>query len=290
MTTQSRQQAANAHKPTMGLRLLAVFMVLLLGACSALPERIDPSMRADQEEARALEREQQGGGEDDIIFSEGEPSPDAFQGSERFPGTGTFINQEAVGPRADPPSEDGEITLNFEGQGIQEVVHAILHELLQVNYIISPGVSGQVTFSTARPVGRDQIMPILEMLLRWNGATLIWREGKYHVVPIGEAVRGNLVPRLDSAGQAQGYEVMAVPLEYLSPAKMAELLQPYAREDGIFNADNARGLLFVAGTRYELQNYLQIIDSFDVDWLAGMSVGMFSLDRIEVGELLPELE
>lgn len=290
MTTQRRQLATDADTQTMGLRLLAPFMVLLLGACSALPERIDPSMRADQEEARALERERRGGGEDDIIFSEGEPSPDAFQGSERFPGTGTFLNQEAVGPRADPPSADGEITLNFEGQGIQEVVHAVLHELLQVNYIISPGVSGQVTFSTARPVGRDQIMPILEMLLRWNGATLIWREGKYHVVPIGEAVRGNLVPRLDSAGQAQGYEVMAVPLQYLSPAKMAELLQPYAREDGIFNADNARGLLFVAGTRYELQNYLQIIDSFDVDWLAGMSIGMFSLDRIEVGELLPELQ
>ncbi len=290
MTTQMRQWPANADKPRGRLRLLVAFMVLFLAACSGLQERVDTDIEVVEAEVEAARQAQREAGDEPLVFAEGEQASDTFQGSERFPGTGTFINEEAAAPRAAPPSEEGEITLNFEGQGIQEVVHAILHELLQVNYIISPGVSGQVTFSTARPVGRDQIMPILEMLLRWNGATLIWREGQYHVVPIGEAVRGNLVPRLDSAGMAQGYEVMAVPLQYLSPAKMAELLQPYAREDGIFNADNARGLLFIAGTRFELNNYLQIIESFDVDWLAGMSVGMFSLERIEVGELLPELE
>lgn len=268
---------------------IALLMVTLAG-CSSLPERQvsqqSPSEQA-QDDASTSERDS-----DESLLTMNEASGDApvFEGTERFPGTGGFINEEAVSERTPPPSEDGEITLNFEGQGVQEVVHAILHELLQVNYIISPGVSGEVTFSTAKPVARDQVMPILEMLLRWNGATLIWRESKYHVVPIGEAVRGNLVPRFDSAAQAQGYEVMAVPLEYVSPAKMAEILIPYAREDGIFNADNARGILFIAGTQYELNNYLQIIDTFDVDWLAGMSVGMFALERIEVGELLPELE
>lgn len=282
--------SSKTHRTQSVMSMVAIVTALALAGCSTLPKEADRDLRAAQEQARAAQQAQRAAGEDELVFAQTEDQPDAFAGTERFPGTGNFINRQAIGPRAAPPSEDGEITLNFEGQGIQEVVHAILHELLQVNYIISPGVSGQVTFSTARPIQRDQIMPILEMLLRWNGATLIWREGQYHVVPIGEAVRGNLVPRLDSAALAQGYEVMAVPLKYLSPAKMSELLQPYAREDGIFNADNARGLLFIAGTQFELQNYLQIIESFDVDWLAGMSVGMFSLDRIEVGELLPELE
>src|SRR5699024_6944782 len=118
----------------------------------------------------------------------------------------------------------GEITLNFEGQGIQEVVHAILGHMFEENYVIAPGVSGEVTFSTAKPIKRDQVMGVLEMLLRWNGATLIWREGRYHVVPVSKAVAGNLVPRMDSARNARGYEVLAVPLEYVSAAKMAELL------------------------------------------------------------------
>lgn len=260
--------------------------VLFLAACASGPGRepaperepLRPAVAVDPSEGELLL-----GGED---FDD----PNAFVGSERFPGTGVFINERGARARAAPPGEDGEITLNFEGQGIQEVVQAILGHLFQENYTIAPGVSGEVTFATARPLTRDQVMPVLEMLLRWNGATLIWREGRYHVLPINDAVRGNLVPRFDSAAQGRGYEVMAVPLRYIAPTQMAEILAPYAREDGIFRADNARSLLFLAGTRFELRNYLQIIETFDVDWLAGMSVGLFSLDRIEVRELLPELE
>ena len=266
-----------------------VAAVMLLSACGSLHQRqigdgghapsgVDPATRQHQEGAIDL-------GEDDADIDE-----DAFDETEIFPGTGVFIDHSAIRGRAEPPGEDGEITLNFEGQGIQEVVAAILGHMFQENYVISPGVSGEVTFATARPLKRDQVMPVLEMLLRWNGATLIWREGRYHVIPIAEAVRGNLVPRFDSDSRGIGYEVLVVPLRYMAPSKMAEILEPYSREDGVFNADNSRSLLFLAGTRYELRNYLQIIETFDVDWLAGMSVGMFSLERIEVSELLPELE
>jgi len=260
----------------------------LLSACTMLPERQAPSEPQLLRPPVAVSFEAD---ESELLLGGEEmDEADAFIGSERFSGSGVFINERATSPRAAPPGEDGEITLNFEGQGIQEVVQAILGHLFQENYTIAPGVSGEVTFATARPLTRDQIMPVLEMLLRWNGATLIWREGRYHVLPINEAVRGNLVPRFDSAAQARGYEVMVVPLRYIAPSQMAEILEPYAREDGVFRADNARGLLFLAGTRFELRNYIQIIETFDVDWLAGMSVGLFRLERIEVGELLPELE
>jgi len=269
--------------------LCSLALVALISACASSEERsaVEPSYGSTLTEANTRPSE---GGEIDIGGGSEEDDENAFEGSETYSGTGVFIDEGRVGERAPPPGEDGEITLNFEGQGIQEVVNAILGELFQENYVISPGVSGEVTFATARPIKRDQIMPVLEMLLRWNGATLIWREGQYHVIPIAQAVRGNLVPRFDSSDNAIGYEVMVVPLEYISPVKMAEILEPYAREDGVFNADNARGLLFLAGTRFELSNYLQIIETFDVDWLAGMSVGMFSLERIDVETLLPELQ
>lgn len=274
--------------------LAALCLAFVLAGCASMASRSDsgpdtrlrPGESAVRLTASDLDREgiRLGGGRDEAD-AEGE-----FDETEFYLGTGIFINERAIGSRAEPPDEDGEITLNFERQGIQEVVHAILGHMFSENYVIAPGVSGEVTFATARPVKRDQIMPILEMLLRRNSATLIWREGAYHVVPISDAVAGNLVPRFDSASRARGYEVLAVPLEFVSPARMAELLEPWAQSDAVFQADNARSLLFLAGTRFELHNYLQIIETFDVDWLAGMSVGIFSLDRIEVDDLLPELE
>jgi general secretion pathway protein D len=276
----------------MKVQFFALASVLTLAACSSLPQRAGSE---PAEQVRVTGNAVAVQPEAEILLGDldaaGEPSAEnAFSESERFPGSGLFIDDSATRPRARAPGEDGEITLNFEGQGIQEVVQAILGHLFQENYTIAPGVSGEVTFATARPLTRDQVMPVLEMLLRWNGATLIWREGRYHVLPINEAVRGNLVPRFDSADNGRGYEVMVVPLRFIAPSQMAEVLEPYAREDGVFRADNARSLLFLAGTPFELRNYLQIIETFDVDWLAGMSVGMFSLERIEVAELLPELE
>ena len=269
--------------------VLMAVLALGLAACGTFGER--PSGDRITPSGVSAESRTPADGEVDLGGEIGETDEgEAFEETEVYGGTGVFIDQSAVRDRADPPSEDGEITLNFEGQGIQEVVRAILGHMFQENYVISPGVSGEVTFSTAKPLTRDQVMPVLEMLLRWNGATLIWREGQYHVIPIAEAVRGNLVPRPDAASDGIGYEVMVVPLEYIAPEKMAEILEPYAREDGVFDTDSNRGLLFLAGTRFELQNYLQIVRTFDVDWLSGMSIGMFSLSRIEVNDLLPELE
>ncbi|QOC23050.1 type II secretion system secretin GspD [Wenzhouxiangella sp. AB-CW3] len=269
-------------------RGMVVLAVLLLGGCATVAEQErtpEPQPAVERPDHRADDGEISLYDDDDEAEDEG-----TFDETEFFLGTGVFIDDGAARPRGEPPGDDGEITLNFEGQGIQEVVHAILGHMFQENYVIAPGVSGEVTFATARPLTRDQIMPVLEMLLRWNNATLIWREGRYHVVPVSEAVRGNLVPRTDALERGRGYEVMAVPLQYIAPAKMAEILEPYAREDGIFNVDNARGLLFLAGTQHELRNYMQIVETFDVDWLAGMSVGIFDLRRIEPDELLPELE
>ena len=97
-------------------------------------------------------------------------------GVETYPGSGEFINRDAAVRRARVVSEDGEIVLNFEGESIQSVVHTILGEVLQETFVIGPGVGGEVTFSTSKPVRREQLMPILELLLRWNGATLVWSE------------------------------------------------------------------------------------------------------------------
>src|SRR5690606_2926602 len=156
-------------------------------------------------------------------------------------------------------------------------VHTILGEVLQETFIIGPGVSGEVTFSTSKPVSRDQLKPILELLLRWNGATLVFSEGRYNVLSVADAIKGNLAPQLSNAQAAKGYDVQAVPFKYVSATEMAKILEPYARPDAIVSAAQFRNMMFLAGTPEELRNYRKTIEIFDVDWLAGMSVGIYPL-------------
>ena len=205
-------------------------------------------------------------------------------------GSGELINLEAASKPRRPVPADGDITFNFEGAGIPEVVKVILGDLLQENYVIAPGVGGQVTFSTSKPVNSNQAMGILEMLLSWNNATLIFQEGRYVVVPTANAVQGNLAPRVGSPMSVRGYEVRAIPLSFISATEMEKLLQPYARPGAVLRADDQRALIVLAGTRAELQSYADTIEVFDVDWLAGMSIGMFPLEVVEADDMVTELE
>ncbi|GAB2490039.1 type II secretion system secretin GspD [Arenimonas alkanexedens] len=213
----------------------------------------------------------------------------AASGPLMTPGTGLVINQRVAASA--PPSIDtpGEATFNFEGESVHAVVKAILGDLLQQNYVIAPGVQGQVTLATPRPVNAAQALSLLEMVLGWNNARLVWTDGRYNVLPADQALPGNLSPRTGGAANARGYEVRAVPLQYISAAEMKKILEPYARANAVVNVDASRNLIVLAGTRSELQNYLRTVEIFDVDWLAGMSVGVFPLQSSEAAQMVDEL-
>jgi len=219
-----------------------------------------------------------------------EETPADDDGSEMTPGSGQVINTRVAA--TPPPSLDqpGEATFNFEGEPVHAVVKVILGDLLQQNYVIGPGVQGQVTLATPRPVNAAQALGLLEMVLGWNNARLVWMDGRYNVLPTDQAVQGNLAPRTGGAGDARGYEVRAVPLQYISANEMKKVLDPYARPNAVLSVDNARNLIVLAGTRAELQNYLRTVEIFDVDWLAGMSVGVFPLLSAEADEVVQQLE
>lgn len=205
-------------------------------------------------------------------------------------GSGKFIDESAARRVAPLAKGEGQVDFNFENNPIQSVVKAILGDLLQENYTIAPNVGGNVSFSTSKPIRADQAMSVLEMLLSWTGNTLVYKDGRYTVLQIKDALPGNLTPKIGAPNLANGYEVRVFPLRYISPSEMAKLLKPYAKADAFINIDTSRSMLVLAGTASELTNYAQTIEVFDVDWLKGMSVGVFTLQRVEVGTLLPELE
>ena len=62
-------------------------------------------------------------------------------------GTGTFVRQ-VTGPSVDV--SPGDVTLNFDGTDIREVVKVILGDLLQVNYVLHPAVQGVASLETGQ--------------------------------------------------------------------------------------------------------------------------------------------
>ncbi|WP_279389046.1 secretin N-terminal domain-containing protein, partial [Luteibacter rhizovicinus] len=205
-------------------------------------------------------------------------------------GSGQFVRPQGLAKPKPVVAGEGSVTFNFENQPVESVVKAILGDLLHENYSITPGVQGNVSFSTSQPVTSDQALPILETLLSWTGNALVRTGGRYVVMPAKDAAAGNLVPSLGAAAPQGGLQARLFPLHYISAVEMQKLIKPFARADAVLLADPTRNVMVMAGTPAELDNYQRTVSTFDVDWLRGMSVGVFSLQRADVKELMPALD
>lgn len=196
-----------------------------------------------------------------------------------FPGTGTFIRSRPAA-RTAVTTEDGDgVSLNFVDTDVTEVVATVLGDLLGLNYVIDPNVTGSITVQTNRPLPRDHLLPTLETILALSDAAIIESDGLYKIVPLAAARRAGVpvrtAPRITSLNR--GFNVQIVPLQYVPAAEMGKILQPITTKENLLHIDTLRNLLILAGTQNELREMTEMIDIFDVDWMSGMSFALFSL-------------
>lgn len=274
------------------LLLLPGLLALLLAGCAGLPTEGASEGEVDVTESvrEALETNRTQAAESGVA----EPVPLAeTSGPDRvaarlYPGSGELFDRERAAQPVEVLEETGEYVLNFEGASLREVAEMILGDMLDRNVLIDPGVEGRVTLQTTRPLPESALLSVLEELLRINGATLIESEGMVRVTPRRGALRGQLTPRTEATGA--GLNVRIVPLEFIGASEMATILEPFLDEQSLVRVDTTRNLLMLAGTRRELAQWQETIDIFDVDWLEGMSVGLYTLQNADAVDLAGELD
>ena len=278
------------HRQYASQALVSVTIASLLASCATAP--VPDVRRADTQANQAIDGQANAPGAPVHTQALPEESP---AGGDARPqirrGTGQVINRSAAS--APPPGlggTTGSATFNFEGESLHAVVKVILGDMLGQNYVIAPGVQGTVTLATPKSVSPAEALNLLEMVLGWNNARLVYSGGRYNIVPADQALAGNVAPRTGSASNARGYEVRTVPLKYVSATEMEKILKPYARPNAIVDVNNARNVITVGGSRAELENYLRTIEVFDVDWLSGMSVGVFPLQSGKATKVVADLE
>ena len=197
-----------------------------------------------------------------------------------YKGTGVLIRGQEPGgrlpsgPPAHPPS--GPVVLNFEAADLREVVRNILGDILNQAYTIDPNVGGQVTIRTSGGIPRDALPATLETLLRMNGATMVYEDKLWKIVPQTAAVRGNVTPQLGNSTRSlpPGFSVQIVPLKYVGVGEMVKILEPFAKDAQAVRPDVTRNLLILSGTEQELKHLIDTIAMFDIDWMSGMSAGV----------------
>jgi general secretion pathway protein D len=129
-------------------------------------------------------------------------------------------------PGRPSPAKKGEVSFNFDDADVFSVVQTIFGGVLKVIYIIDPKVKGRVNFRSVAPVPKEDVLPLMEVILRLNGIGVVEESGLYRIIPIGDMSRE---PAPVGIGREPGKVTISglgllqvVPLKYIASAEIVE--------------------------------------------------------------------
>ena len=179
------------------------------------------------------------------------------------------------------------VEMNFEGADVQSVAKFLLGDILQLNFVVDPRVQGTVTLASAGPIPRKDVLPAFESVLRMSNAAIVRTGNLVKIVPLVDAASSGSV----SAGAGEpGFGVSLVPLRYTSAATVAKTAESFLSRPGSIRVVPSRNLLLVQGTTAERQATLDVVSTFDVEWLRDQSVGVYPLKSTSPETMIAELE
>lgn len=223
------------------------------------------------------------------------PGNDAVQktapGTRLFPGTDRFLKTD-MAPKVDPVLAKGDkVSLNFESVSVGGLATALLGDLLKLNYTVDAGGDTVVSLHTRQPLLRSQVLDVLDAVLLPHDLAIVRdNAGVYHVTKRAVTLGTRPVVGASKYKDLAGSGNVIVPLNHIAAAEMAKILAPIAPREAIVYVDSMRNLLVLQGSKAQLGGWLEMVDAFDVDFLSGMSLGVFVLENANVNVVKDALQ
>lgn len=201
----------------------------------------------------------------------------------------------ADGGGGDPPAgvgalDDGKFTVNVDQASLPESAKLILGETLGYNYTIDPRVQGTVTLVSNRSLSGRELLSAYEAALRLAGAALIQSEGNFKIVALQEVLDGEMGTPDLGKGVSPGYGVNAIPLRYVSPASVMELLDGFMARSGSVRASKIGNMILIRGPSAERKQLVDVVMSFDVDWMRNQTTGLARLENARAEDVASKVE
>ncbi|MCK9917167.1 type II secretion system secretin GspD [Microbacteriaceae bacterium K1510] len=185
------------------------------------------------------------------------------------------------------PSSDGRsYQLNFEATDVASVAKAILGDILQVNYLLDPRVSGQINLTSSQPVPRDSLIPLLETsLLSINGS--LTKDGAvYRIAPVTEP---RAVSNVGFQAVADGYGTTVIPARYVAAPTLTKILEGLGGRNGTVKVEPTANLIMIQGTAAERRAIVAAAGMVDVDWMRSRSVAILPVMHAGPETVIAEL-
>ena len=197
------------------------------------------------------------------------PQPATPQTPAQAPAQPATPPQTPVNPpaQASQPAADAStpISLRLDNANLLQVV-SILATELKMNYVVDPAVKGIVTINTLGEVKRSDLFPLLQTILRINGATAVdTGDGLWRIVPSKDAVRLPITPQFDIKNLPADERLVldVIPMRFVSASDMSKILSPYLSDSGNILVHEAGNILMIEDTSRSLRRLLDLVNLFD---------------------------
>lgn len=158
------------------------------------------------------------------------------------------------------------IMLNFENADLETVISTV-SEMLKINYILSPGVSGKITIQSTNKIPLSELFQTFQTILEFNGFTAVKDGSFYRIVPIDTAKQQPVPIQAGKTLFAQkdsGFVTQEIPLEYVKANDVANIvrnLMPRGTDIVVYEPSN---MLIITATPMGIMKFLKLLEAIDI--------------------------
>lgn len=196
------------------------------------------------------------------------------------------------GPAREEPGTPTNVRLQLDHVDLAQVINIIGSEL-KINYIVDPKVKGVATISTMGDVRHEDLLPLLDTILKLNGAAIVKTGNFYQIVPRTDVKHLPLLIRTENSPADlkgdEGMVMQVVPMRFVGAKDMAKLLETYLSEGGSIVVHEAGSILIIVETARNLARLLELVSVFDAGAFQNQRVQFYPIKNNRARNLVEEL-
>lgn len=184
-----------------------------------------------------------------------------------------------------------DIAFNFDNAEIKDVLHVILGEILNVNYILDKRVGGTINLHATGQVYKEELLSMLNTLLYVYDFAIVKDGDLYRILPKAESrqetniiISGDKIPEW-----SKNIIIQIVPLQYESPKNLNATLRPFMTGIGNIVTHGDSPYIILIETASNMEKLLTLIKVFDVPFFAGKAVRFYDFKYVDARNMAKDL-
>ncbi|MBL0921331.1 MAG: hypothetical protein IBJ10_04285 [Phycisphaerales bacterium] len=184
-------------------------------------------------------------------------------------------------------ARDLDVTLNFKGAPAPDVFREIFENVLDVDYVLAPGVTADMSFVLSGQISREELFRTLDAIAEGYGWALHVQNGLVHVVESKDAPKraARVVNGWDDARERLSTATYVLPLSNVAATEIQTGLKDLLSARGLMLAPKQTNVLILVESPENAERMMKVIGELDQPFFASRILRLYTPQYVSAKEL-----